>query len=206
MYGDDSRNKTPSTTSLTCPARPSGGSQSPSPSKLSAGCIGVWITPGETALTRMPSEAYSTASDRVAAARPPLVSAASTAGARGQPEETGQVDSGGQGVVGRGVLGERLGDGHADVVDQRVDAPEPAEGRVDDPAGGGRVGDIAIDGEQVRFSGRLDRQAAGHHRPAAPAVSRDQAGADALRGSGDDGHPAVGFHGLSPPGAGMMPR
>ena len=37
--------------------------------------------PGETALTRMPREAYSTASDRVAAARPPLVSAVSAAGA-----------------------------------------------------------------------------------------------------------------------------
>ena len=30
---------------------------------------GVWITPGETALTRMPREAYSMASDLVAAAR-----------------------------------------------------------------------------------------------------------------------------------------
>ncbi len=38
------------------------------------------MMPGETALTRMPREAYSTASDRVAAARPPLVIAASTAG------------------------------------------------------------------------------------------------------------------------------
>jgi len=42
---------------------------------------GVWMMPGETALTRMPREAYSTASDQVAAARPPLVSAASTDGA-----------------------------------------------------------------------------------------------------------------------------
>ena len=39
------------------------------------------MIPGETALTRMPREAYSTASDRVAAASPPLVSAASTEGA-----------------------------------------------------------------------------------------------------------------------------
>jgi len=38
------------------------------------------MMPGETALTRMPREAYSIASDRVAAARPPLVSAASTDG------------------------------------------------------------------------------------------------------------------------------
>jgi hypothetical protein len=38
------------------------------------------MMPGETALTRMPREAYSVASDRVAAASPPLVSAASAAG------------------------------------------------------------------------------------------------------------------------------
>ena len=39
------------------------------------------MMPGETALTLMPREAYSTASDLVTAARPPLVSAASADGA-----------------------------------------------------------------------------------------------------------------------------
>jgi len=39
------------------------------------------MMPGETALTRMPREAYSTARDRVAAASPPLVSAVSAEGA-----------------------------------------------------------------------------------------------------------------------------
>ena len=38
------------------------------------------MMPGETALHRIPRGAYSTASDLVAAARPPLVSAASTEG------------------------------------------------------------------------------------------------------------------------------
>ena len=80
MYGDASRNKMPSTTSLTWPTRPSGGSWSPSRHSF-RGCIGVWMMPGETALTRMPREAYSTASDRVAEARPPLVSAVRTEGA-----------------------------------------------------------------------------------------------------------------------------
>src|SRR5262245_57672500 len=32
MYGDDSKNRTPFTTSLTCPARPSGGSRPPTAS------------------------------------------------------------------------------------------------------------------------------------------------------------------------------
>ena len=38
------------------------------------------MTPGETVLTRMPREAHSMASDRVAEARPPMVSAARTEG------------------------------------------------------------------------------------------------------------------------------
>ena len=38
------------------------------------------MMPGETALTRMPREAYSTASDLVAEARPPLVSEVRTEG------------------------------------------------------------------------------------------------------------------------------
>ena len=43
-------------------------------------CIGVLITPGDTALTRTPFFAYSIASDLVAAFNPPLVSDASTDG------------------------------------------------------------------------------------------------------------------------------
>ena len=45
-----------------------------------ASCIGVLITPSETALTRTPREAYSIASDLTTAARPPLVSAVSAQG------------------------------------------------------------------------------------------------------------------------------
>ena len=33
----------------------------------------------------------------------------------------------------------------------------------------------------------FDREGAGHHRPASPAVPGDQAGADALGAAGDDG-------------------
>ena len=45
-------------------------------------------------------------------------------GALGQPEEPGEVDPDDQGVVVGGVVGERLGDEHAGVVDQGVDAAE----------------------------------------------------------------------------------
>src|SRR5690349_9633009 len=141
------------------------------------------MMPGETALTRMPREAYSTASDRVAAAGPPLVSAARTEGtlefpwsARvaemlttwpaaglqhvgdgplGQPEEPGEVDAGHQGVVLGGVVGERLGDADAGVVDERADAAEASECSADDPVGGGGVGEVAVDGEHVWVLGRL---------------------------------------------------
>src|SRR5580692_8749588 len=103
----------PPTTSSTVPTRPSGGIRSPRPSKLPGGYIEVWMMPGETALTRTPREAYSIASDRVAAAPArhlrddPL----------GGPEEPGQVDPDDQRVVGGGVFGERLGHEHPGVVD-----------------------------------------------------------------------------------------
>ncbi len=70
-----------STMSLTWPRRPSGG-RSPSLA-APAGCRAVSMTPGETALTRMPLDAYSMASDLAAAASPALVSAVSTAGVPG---------------------------------------------------------------------------------------------------------------------------
>ncbi len=47
---------------------------------FSSGCSGVLMTPGETALTRMPRPAYSTASAFVVAATPPLLSEASAEG------------------------------------------------------------------------------------------------------------------------------
>src|SRR5262249_56355316 len=89
------------------------------------------MIPGETPFTRIPKEAYSMASDRVAAASPPFVSAVSTAGvlelatsarvavtlttwppyrlaisamARWvTPEEPGEVDPDGRRVVGGGL-------------------------------------------------------------------------------------------------------
>src|SRR5438874_1155589 len=48
---------------------------------VSAGCMGVFTTLGETAFTRMPLSAYSMASARVTASRPPLVNEAIAAGA-----------------------------------------------------------------------------------------------------------------------------
>jgi hypothetical protein len=71
-------------------------------------------------------------------------------GALGQPEEPGQAGFGDGGVIGGGVLGERLGDDHARVVDQGVDAAEAPERRVDDLAGSGGCGEFCGHGEQVQ--------------------------------------------------------
>ena len=65
--------------SLISPMWPT-GCRAPSAAWVPGGCIGVLMTPGETAFTRMPRLAYSIASDLVAAFRPPLVSDASTEG------------------------------------------------------------------------------------------------------------------------------
>src|SRR5438067_7081165 len=75
----DSRYSTASTTSRTSPIRPSGCSPARK-ACVSGGCIGVLMTPGATALTRMPLSAYSIASDLVTASSPPLVRDASTDG------------------------------------------------------------------------------------------------------------------------------
>ena len=66
------------------------------------------------------------------------------------------------GEVGLGVLGERLGDEDAGVVDQRVDAAElRATASAIDPLGGRRVGDVAGDGQNVgRRDGLMDRELA----------------------------------------------
>ena len=155
LAGDEARRPpgrvTASTISSISPIRPT-GCRAARNSCVSAGCIGVRMMPGATALTRMPRAAYSMASDLVTAFRPPLVSDASADGtlligvvdqaggdvddvpaalrqhrrdgALGELEEPAQVDPEDQVVVVGGVLGERLGDEDAGVVDQRVDPAE----------------------------------------------------------------------------------
>ena len=123
------------------------------------------MMPGETAFTRMPREAYSTASDLVAEAMPPLVSDVKTEGALrvgvvgqgrgdvddvagsllqhlddgalGQREEPSEIDADHRFVVIGGVVGERLGDIHPGIVDETVDAAEALECPADDPVGRG---------------------------------------------------------------------
>ena len=97
-----------------------------------------------------------------------------------QPEESAEVDADQQGVVLGGVVGERLGDEDAGVVDQGVDASETLQRSADDLVGGGGLGDVAVDGEHVGVLGRLHRAGGSDHAPALSAIGGDQAGADTL--------------------------
>ena len=120
----------PLTTSLIWPTRPSGIILA-SASQLSGARIGAWMLAGDTALTRIPRDAYPIASDLVAEARPPL------------------------GRSRRRVVGERLGTEHSSVVYQGIDTPEALERPVDDPFGGAWHSDVSLDGEHVRSSDGL---------------------------------------------------
>ena len=102
-------------------------------------------------------------------------------------EEAGEVGRDlGVEVLGR-VVGEGLGDEDAGIVDQRVDPPEARNRLPDHALGGRRIADVAADGQDVRITGLLDR-AGGRHDPIVAIAERlDQAGADALRRTGDDG-------------------
>src|SRR5258708_8551200 len=110
--GADSRYMTALTTSLVSPMRPIGCSVL-RPSYVSGACIGVLITPGEIALTRMPAAAYSVASDLVTAASPPLVRDAMLDRGAGEVEEPAEVDARDQVVILVGVLRVSLGHEYA---------------------------------------------------------------------------------------------
>src|SRR5882762_6408689 len=71
VYVASAKNTTASTISLTSPSLPKGLSPL-SGSWVSGLCIGVLMTPAATVFTRMPPLAYSIASARVTASKPPL--------------------------------------------------------------------------------------------------------------------------------------
>jgi hypothetical protein len=101
-------------------------------------------------------------------------------------EKPGEIHRGDELVVRRGVLGERLGDEDAGIVDQRVDPAEPLDRRRHDPVGGRGFGDVTGDGGHARVIGRCDRACVRHHRIAESAVGVDQGGPHPLRGTGDE--------------------
>ena len=100
-------------------------------------------------------------------------------GTAGHLEESTQVHTRDCVVVLVGVVGERLADEDAGVVDERVDPTEPAQGGVDDPGPGAVLSHVDGHGQHlgiVRFS---DGPGYCDDRVAELAVSGNQGGADA---------------------------
>jgi len=75
----------------------------------------------------------------------------------------------------------------ARVVDEGVDVAVAVDRSSDDAFGGGWVSDVALDGQDVLVVGGRDRARVGDDCLAELPVGVDQGGADALRGSSDDG-------------------
>jgi hypothetical protein len=103
-------------------------------------------------------------------------------------KEAGEIDAQDRGAVGLGVLGERLGDEDAGVVDERVDAPEPGHAFGDRPLGGLAIGDVAGHRDDFIIVRRLDRARGRDHPVVAIAVRLDEGRADALQGAGNNGN------------------
>lgn len=107
-------------------------------------------------------------------------------GQLGDVEEAVEVDRQHRCVVFRGVGGERFGDEDAGVVDQGVDAAEACHAFADHPLSGGRVADVAGDGQDLRVVRRFDRARGGDDVVAQFAEGLDHAFAQTLGSSGDN--------------------
>ena len=101
-------------------------------------------------------------------------------------EEAAEIDRNDRREILGGIVGERLGDEDAGIVDQRVDAAETLERLRYDLLRRRRIGDVAGNGQNIRIPRRLDRAGIGDDAVIAIAISLDQVRADALRCAGDD--------------------
>src|SRR5260370_34105252 len=87
-------------------------------------------------------------------------------GPLGKQEESGQVDTDNSCIVFGGVLDKRLGDEDACIVNEGVDASEALERFADDLIGGGKLGDVSLDGEHGGVLAWLDLSGISDHGPA----------------------------------------
>jgi hypothetical protein len=150
------------------------------------------MTPGATAFTRTPREAYSIAVwavddaggdvDDVAAA---LVDHLPDR-ALGDVEEPGEVHGGDRGVVVGRVVREGLADEDPRVVDQAVDPSEPIERLLRDALGRLGFADVTLHGEVAGLVGGADRARGADDRVSGRSKPGDQPSADALRRARDD--------------------
>jgi hypothetical protein len=88
-----------------------------------------------------------------------------------------------------GIVDKRLGEEGPGVVDQGIDAAESVECSAHDALGGAWVGDVTVDGQDALVAKGVgsDRPGIGHDAIAALAEPRDEARADPLRCTGDNG-------------------
>ena len=187
----------------------------PGPRTTQASCSGVLMTPGATALTRTPRDAYSIASERVTAASPPLVSDASAEGSllsawstrlvvmlTTWPLPWATICPITRWVMWKNparftaVIAEKSSGVYSvnglpmkipAVVDQAVDPTEPIERLLHHALARSRR--RVMSPSTVRKSGSSDgghRARGAHDRVAGAAERRGQPGADAPRGAGDD--------------------
>src|SRR6266550_6686365 len=103
-------------------------------------------------------------------------------------KESGEVDRDDVGVVLGGVIGQRLGDEDAGVVDQRVNPAELTQALADDLFGGGGIADVTLNGKHAGVFRRLDGARVRYYRVAEFPVCGDERLSDSLRGPGDDGN------------------
>ena len=94
---------------------------------------------------------------------------------------TPKINSDHRREIGFGIVDELLGDENTGVIYQRVDTSETLDGPVDDALGSIAAGDVAIDDQDSRITGGIDRARVGNDAIANLAEPFDQTGADATR-------------------------
>jgi hypothetical protein len=89
-------------------------------------------------------------------------------------------------IVGSGVLGERLSDEDAGIVDERIYATKPGHAFGDRSLGRLPIGDVAGNHQEVGIARRFNRARCSYHPIVTVAICLYERCANALRGAGND--------------------
>jgi len=106
--------------------------------------------------------------------------------APGDMEKAVKIDAEHVGIIFVRIVGERLCDEDAGIIDECVDATEALERLQHDTFSGLGIGYVTCNRQNVRIGGRLDGAGGRYNAEIAIAVSLDQGFADTLRRAGDD--------------------
>src|SRR6516164_8519513 len=77
-------------------------------------------------------------------------------------EEPAKINGDHRREIGFGIVDELLGDENTGVIYQRIDSSETLDGRIDDELGSIAAGDVAIDDQDSRITGGIDRARVGN--------------------------------------------